>query len=324
VRGCAALLLLLGAAAAGELEDARALLASRRARDQLAAIRKLAEIDSKGAIDALASAIKRSGREIDRLGKHLDKNDRNWEKAIDKVFDLEERGKYGTDAYRRARYRQGELEREWKALNRDARLHLAVLHEAGVALKRFRSAEAVAAIEQGARSHPHPLVRMLYIGGLAHPTHASSLETLVELVTSEKDPRVRAQALRGLVAWAPKGWETAAAAAHDSCWAVRRGAIQALAYASPARAVPELIEAAGRESGELELTAFSYLRQITKARVGNSYRAWKDWWGANAAAPTRRRKSPRVPRPASGPSRGSSTSPSSRRTSSSPSTSPAR
>jgi len=279
-----ALALLLSAAAADDLDDARLLLASPEVRNRLAAVRKLAEIDSRGAIDALASAIQRSDAELDSLGKRLDQNDRNWEKTIQKVFDLEDRGKDGTDAHRQALFRQGQLEREWDQLNGEAQLHLDVLHETRLALRGFRSDEAVLAIEKAARGQPQPLVRMLYIGALGHPGHASSLETLVDLVTSDKDPRARAQAVRGLIGWAPKGWETAAAAARDPCWAVRRGALEALAYAPVASAVPELIEAVGRESGELQLTAISYLRQITKARAGDSYAAWKSWWEQHAAS----------------------------------------
>lgn len=280
-----ALLLLIGGAAfADDLDDARMMLASPEASKRLAAIRRLAELDSRGAIDALAIAIMRSAAEIDALGQRLDRNDRDWERAYEEGYRLEARGKSGTDAHRRALFRQGQLEREWDELNAEARLHLDVLHEAGLALKRFRSEEAITAIEKAARGHPHPLVRMLYIGALGRPGHASALETLTELVTSDKDPRVRAQAVRGLIGWAPQGWEAAAGAARDPCWAVRRGAIEALAYAPRECGIPELIEAAGRESGELELTAFSYLRQITGARVGDSYGAWKSWWERNAAA----------------------------------------
>ena len=280
-----AFVLVLGAAAAADdLDDARMLLASPEAKTRLAAIRKLAEIDSRGAIDALTVAVLRSGAAIDALGKRLDQNDREWERTVDKVFDLEDRGKDGTDAHRQARFRQGQLEREWEQINTEAQLHLDVLHETRLALRGFRSADAVAAIEKAARGQPHPLVRMLYIGALGRPGHASSLETLTELVTSDKDPRVRAGAVRGLIAWAPKGWEIAAAAARDPCWAVRRGAIEALAHGPLASAVPELIEAAARESGELQLTALSYLRQITKARAGDSWEAWKGWWEQHAAS----------------------------------------
>lgn len=283
-RGLAFPLLLCAVAAADELDDARMLLASPEAKTRLAAIRKLAEIDSRGSIDALATAVLRSGAELDALGKRLDQNDLNWERTFDKVLDLEDRGKDGTDAHRQARFRQGQLEREWEQLNTEARLHLDVLHEAGLALRGFRSDDAVTAIEKAARGQPHPLVRMLYVGALGRPGHASSFETLADLVLSDKDPRLRAQAVRGLIAWAPKGWETAAGAARDPCWAVRRGAIEALAHASLASAVPELIEAAGRESGELQLTALSYLRQITKAKAGDSSAAWKGWWEQHAAS----------------------------------------
>ncbi len=277
-------LVLCAVASADDVDTARMMLASPEAKVRLAAIRKLAEIDSKAAIDALATAVQRSGAELDTLGKRLDQNDREWEKAFDKVLDLEDRGKDGTEPHRQARFRQGQLEREWEQLNSEAQLHLDVLHEAGRALRGFRSEEAVAALEKGARSHPHAFVRMLYIGALARTGRASSLETLTELVTTDKDPRVRAQAVRGLIAWAPKGWEASAAGARDPCWAVRRGAIEALAHAPLASAIPELVEAAGRESGELQLTALSYLQQITETRAGDSYEAWKAWWEQNAAA----------------------------------------
>jgi hypothetical protein len=284
VRRLAVALLLCAWAAADELDEARMLLASPEAKKRLAGIRKLPEIDSRGAIDALATAVLRSGAEIDSLGARLDQNDREWEKAIDRVFDLEDRGKDGTDPHRQAVFRQGQLEREWEALNEEAQLHLDVLHEARLALRGFRSAEAIAAIEKGARGHSHPLVRMLHIGALGRPGPASALATLTELATSDKDPRARAQAVRGLIGWAPTGWEVAAGAARDPCWAVRRGAVEALAHAPPASAVPELIEAVGRESGELQLTAIACLRQIAKARVGESRDAWKAWWDRNGAA----------------------------------------
>ena len=101
---------MLAGARAGELEDARALLASARTRDRLVAIGMLAKIDSRASIDALAGVVLRSGREIDKLGKRLDKNDIAWEKAFDKAYNLDARGKYGTEAYRRARLRQRETE----------------------------------------------------------------------------------------------------------------------------------------------------------------------------------------------------------------------
>jgi hypothetical protein len=283
-RRAAVLLVVLGSAAAGELEDARAQLASPRASDRLAAIRRLAKIDSGGAIDALAHAVKRSGDAIDQLGKRLDKNDREWERAFDKAFQLEARGKYGTDAYRKAAFRQGTLEKEWDALNLQARTHLDVLHAAADALRQFRSEDGVAAIETGARAHPRPLVRLLYIGALGDTRRASSLQTLTDLVTGDRDPRVRSQAVRGLVGWAPKGWEIAAAAAEDPCWGVRRGAIEALAHAPAFVSIPRLIEAAGRESGELRLTAFAYLRELTQARVGDSHGAWTQWWSTHKDA----------------------------------------
>jgi HEAT repeat protein len=277
-------LVLCAVASADELDEARMLLASPQAKVRLAAIKKLAEIDSKGAIDALSTAVQRSASELDALGKRLDKNDREWEKAFDLVLELEDRGKDGTEPHRQAQFRQGQLEREWEQLNTEAQLHLDVLHEAGLALSGFRSEEAVAALEKGARTHPHALVRILYIGALGHTGRASSLETLTELVRSDKDPRARAQAVRGLIAWAPKGWEIAVAAARDPCWAVRRGAIEALAHAPLATAARELVEAAGRESGELRLTALSYLQQITKTRAGDSYEAWRAWWDQHGAS----------------------------------------
>jgi Mg-chelatase subunit ChlD len=57
-----------------------------------------------------------------------------------------------------------------------------------------------------------------------------------------------------------------------------------LAHAPLGTAVEELVAAAGRESGELQLVALSYLREITKTRAGDTYEAWKAWWDQNAAA----------------------------------------
>ena len=95
------LLLALAAPAAGDdLADARRQLASKSADDRLAAVEKLASLDSRGAIEALAEVIKKSGVEMDRLGKKLDKADLDWGKAFDKRMALEARGKLGTEAHR--------------------------------------------------------------------------------------------------------------------------------------------------------------------------------------------------------------------------------
>jgi hypothetical protein len=84
---------------------------------------------------------------------------------------------------------------------------------------------------------------------------------------------------------------------------VRRGAVEALAHAPLASAIPELVEAAGRESGELQLTALSYLRQITKARVGDSYEEWKGWWEQHAASIREGTYAPPEPGPSPPPGR---------------------
>ena len=263
-RAAAILALLLSPVQAGELEEARRQLASPRAADRVMAVRRLAKLDSAAAIDALAQAVSRSGAGIDRLGKQMDKNDLAWGHAVEKAWNLKERGQYGSDAYRKARFRQGRIEKEWEQLNREARSHLDLLHAAQKALGGFRSKAALTAIEKGAKAQGRPLVRLLYVAALGRTGRPSSLQLLAELISADKDPRVRAQAVRSLIACAPKGWELAAAAAGDPCWAVRRGAIEALAHAPARVGIENLAKLAGRETGELRLTALAYLRYLQK------------------------------------------------------------
>jgi HEAT repeat protein len=285
MRRLALVLLLSAIARADDLREARRLLVSPNLKDRIRGIDRLAGIDSRGAIQALEEAIRRSNTQLERITPVLDRLDIKARDAWVERYILELLGEKGSPKWRAARRRELRYEKELEAVSADVRLHFRIVKRAGDSFRNYRSPEAVERIEEGARRESNPTIRMLYIRGLGHESRERSVPTLIEFL-QHKDARVRCAALRSLVPFAKRGEarEAVRALGGDPHWAVRLGVYQVMSGAPFPEAVKYLASAAGREEGELALTIDSYLEALTGQSFAQKTRHWSWWYEQNKKA----------------------------------------
>ncbi len=267
---------------AQKLTNIRRRLTVNDTKVQASAINDLVEIDSARAIDVLERYIRRNVIELEKSGKQMEKLEANFNKKFDRWLDLwysRQRGSVKEDnLYREAMF----AERRFDTAASNLRVDYWRFVLGARAFPRFRSEKAIAQIEKGAATEVNPLLRQFYITGLAHESRSRSTPTLIEL-TKSKDPRVRAMAIRSLRNFAQKPGvaEAVRELLLDPAWPVRRGLYEFLANAPLRVAAPLLVAAGERETGEMALTVFAYLRHVTKTRVSDSGPAWRAWFEAN-------------------------------------------
>lgn len=279
-------LLLVLAAFADDLDGARKKLRDKDVETRLEGVAALIRLDTKQAIDLLEEAIRTSNREMEKGSDTIDRLLALQLKMLPKARWLIRQLQAGVDVLDDAdawleRFRQ--TEDEIARTQAATRVHLQVVRAAGDGFLSFRDPDAIRSIERGAVTEVNPLLRQFYIAGLRDRSRSACAPSLLKLLDS-KDPRVRAIAVRSLV---PLAGEPGVAARvrelrADPNWAVRLGAMQAMAAAPLAEAVEHLVGCAVAETGELARAADSYLFALTGTTFAQGPSQWKAWWEQNA------------------------------------------
>jgi HEAT repeat protein len=147
----------------------------------------------------------------------------------------------------------------------------------------FRSEEASERIARGAANANNPLARQMYIQAMGTPERASRAHVLIELLKAGES-RVRAAAVRSLRPLPPRRavLDAVAPLLKDRCWSVRTGAAEVVARMPADLAIPLLVEAVGRETGEPALVIDSLLRSLTGSTFERSGPGWQAWLRRNA------------------------------------------
>ena len=175
--------------------------------------------------------------------------------------------------------------------------------------------DAVAGVARGDRSgrvRDVALRDLLAARGIGH----AATRELVNALAEDPDVDVREDALVALGSPDAKGavellaahlndptWEVAVAAAvslgktHDPAalapleallsnkdWKYSSAALVGLGHLQQKAAVARLIEGLHSRSATAKLTAYEFLRRLTRDKVGNKEAAWKEWWQKHAAA----------------------------------------
>jgi HEAT repeat protein len=277
----AALLVAAPAAAAQDENAGRTLLKARdllrtgASADRSEAIRLLIGIDSAPAISCLEEAIQRSAAEMDKRAKEVDAlDDELWE-AEDYMDWV--RSKYPS-SYAAAREKYQEVKGRWDALTEEMEAHLGICVEGWRSFAEFRSEEAVDRIVRGATSGTVPLTRQMYIQALGTRANAARVPVLLDLLRAGES-RVRATAVRSLKVFPPRRdvLDAVAPLLNDRCWSVRIGAAEVVARMPVDVAVPLLVEALGRETGEPALQVESLLRSLTGLAMDADGKRWEAW-----------------------------------------------
>ncbi len=264
------------------LLEARALLRTGKVEDRVEAIRRLIELDSAPAITCLEEAIQRSASEMEKLSKEVDALD---EKLADAEWEMDfVRERYPV-LYADARTKYLTVKKEWDALTAVMRGHLDICIDGSKSFASFRSAGAVDRIVKGATSSTNPLARQMYVQALGAPGMEPRIPVLLELLKAGES-RVRAAAVRSLRGFRPRKdvLEAVLPLLKDRSWAVRVGAAEVVARMPIEIAVPHLVEAVARETGEPALQVDSLLRSLTGVSLGARGPAWKQWWERNGEA----------------------------------------
>jgi len=288
VRRAVVVLLLALWAGADELDSARRMLRDRDVEARLEAVALLVKLDTKQAIDLLEEAIRTSNREMEKGSDTIDR-------LLERQLKMLPRGRWiirqlnaGIDVVDEAHAWLRKLEAlddEILRTQAETRVHLQVVRAAGDAFLTFRDPDAIRSIERGALTEVNPLLRQFFVAGLRHTSRRACAPSLLQLL-DQKDPRVRAIAVRSLIPLAREPEVTARVRMlrDDANWAVRLGASQAMAAAPFAEAVEYLVAVASTETGEMARAADSYLHALTGTSFAQSTAQWKTWWEANAEA----------------------------------------
>lgn len=268
--------------------DAKQLTRARRGmrgdwRDRAEAVRILAGIDSRDSILILRTGIKRTARDLDQLGRQLDKLDDRYEKAIDKLVYYNDRG--DVDSYNRWVDIHNAIIDRFRVLTPKLKRLFQVVRAGTSAFSNFRSEESVETLEDGARNEHNPLVRQAYIAALGQPAHEGSVPLLLELL-EERDGRVRSAAVRALVPFVkvPGVVERVRLLAGDEDWSVRLGAYALVARTPLKVCVPFLVAAAAREKGEIAQAIDDYLEARTGQTFADHPESWPGWYEKHRAA----------------------------------------
>jgi len=277
------LLVSVAAADGKSIGEARRLMSSERPGDRALAVQKLRSLDSREGLRVLASGIRHTLEDIERLGSLLDKLDDLYGPIAEKLRRYDARGDVA--AYNRLLPRRNRIAREYNELAPRVRALFKIIPPALRVIPTYRDPATREAVDQGARRELHPVLRLAFIEALAHRDEPATAALLLELL-DDRDARARTAALRALPAFIdePGVLDRARAMNTDTSWAVRLASYELIARAPLERAVPHLAEAAREETGEIAVAIDDYLFQLT----GQSYRqepqSWTGWWKKNRDA----------------------------------------
>lgn len=256
---------------------AKELLRTGSASDRKEAIETLIGLDSGPAISCLEEAIQRSSSEMEKRAKEMDALDDELSDAEAEMEDCRDR--YPV-LYADARAKWVSVKRRWDSLTREMREHLEICAGGWKSFASFRSEAAVDRLARGATGSTSPLTRQMYIQALGTPERASRIPVLLELLRAGES-RVRAAAVRSLSAFPPRRavLDAAAPLLRDRSWSVRIGAAEVVARMPVDLAVPLLVEAVGRETGEPALQVDSLLQSLTGVSMDGDGKRWQAWLG---------------------------------------------
>lgn len=284
--------LLLGAAVAlgADLSEARRLIAADTAEERRRGVDLLVEIDSEPAASALIDALRRVHQAYPQQRKAHDKvmekfRDELWRASKElRAMTEEIRAKSGNRAERVQRAREINeriLEKieQYKEASRRFAPYSALITHGTEALERFRSDEATARIAEVARLERAGPLRNACIA--AAGKRPDGLPMLLE-VAADSDPRARAFAVRALATHVgqPAALACLGERLADSHWQVRLGAAAALASAPMRAAVPPLLEARRKASGEEAAALDRHLHGQTGLHFPD-LQGWEAWWAEN-------------------------------------------
>jgi hypothetical protein len=281
--------LLAGSAAAQEdpgagkaLLAAKELLRTGRVEDRIEAIRRLIELDSAPAITCLEEAIQRSAAEMEKLSKEVDAKDAE---LADAEWEMEFCRERYPSLYGEKVLAFKAVKKEWDALSAVMRGHLDICLSGSKSFASFRSEGAVDRIVKGATGSTSPLARQMYIQALGAPGMEKRIPVLIEILKAGES-RVRAAAVRSLRGFRPRKdvLEAVLPLLKDRCWAVRVGAAEVVARMPIDVAIPHLVEALSRETGEPALQVASLLHSLTGVSLGTRVEPWREWWKRNEEA----------------------------------------
>lgn len=270
---------------ADEIAEARADLSAADPARCRAALDRLVAIDSGDAVRAVVE-------EAERLLKRLKRDTDAHTKAVIELVELKPR--IVELALRESRLAGKEETAAGKALKRDierikkecdrknAQLDLAwrnvvdsevVVSTVFDALCRFRSEDAVAAIEAAATGRGSADLQRACVEALRRIGSPRSVPVL-RAVAAGKDPQRRAIAARALV---PADPADIAPQLADKVWEVRYGAYEAAARGAPKVAIPILVQARATAHANDAPRIDRYLHRLT-GRTFDRASEWTAWW----------------------------------------------
>ena len=262
----------------------RDLVRSKRLDERLDGVRLLIEANAAGSVQPLEDVIKQGAKDMDRAAKEMDKLDVQFDTALG-YWDSA-RTSNNREFYDMAKRYLEIVEALWSLQSTKMLDQLAISTAAGDGFARLTSPAAFAAIAAGAKSEPDPLVRQWYVRGLA-PTgdRFAGIPVLLGLLASG-DPMTRALAARALVVAGmdKRVYDAAVVATADKSWQVRAAAYETIARAPLDFAAPRLVEAAGKERGEMARLVDDLLFARTRMSFPGDPRAWGPWWKENGEA----------------------------------------
>src|SRR5262245_31978915 len=241
-----------GGTFAGEdrVAQGRKLIRGDTIKERQEGLRLLIEANSVASIQPIEDAIRLNVKDLEKFAKNLDDLDVRFDKALGYWEDARNSG--SSEFYTLAKEYLELVKHDWEIQSAMVELLFETAQMAGDGFAAFTDRTALAAIENGARGEPHPLIRQWYVRGLARPDRTESIPLLLKLSESA-DPLVRSLAVRSLI---PFGFDRRVYAATprwtaDKAWSVRLAAYEAIARVPADLGVPSLVEATGRETGEI-------------------------------------------------------------------------
>jgi hypothetical protein len=279
---CAAGLLASGPSFAGDDRVARGrrLIRGDTIKERQDGVRLLIEANSTASIQPLEDAIRLNVKDLDRYAKTLDELDVSFDKALGYWESARTSG--DREFYDLAKRYLADVKADWEHQSAVVELLFETALMAGDGFAAFTDRGALATIEAGARSESHPLIRQWYIRGLARPDRPEGVPFLLKLLTGS-DPMARSLAARALIPSAldRRVFAAASVATADKAWPVRMAAYETIARVPADFGVPKLVEATGRESGDVARVLDALLASHVGVSFVQNPRQWVAWWKEN-------------------------------------------